>query len=182
MSLRYLVIGLEQRERRWCASHHEVAQVLRQTVDKEQRVEALVAYLLVDEQRLWHVASEERLVETEVVVIVEHVEVVDGILIGDVAIARSEHLVKDRQRVAHCAIGLLRYHIECRGVGSNALVLADVLQLLHDVGHRDARKVIDLASRQDGGDNLLLLGGGEDEDGILGWFLQSLEEGIESGL
>lgn len=57
-----------------------------------------------------------------------------------------------------------------------------MLQLLHDVGHRDAGEVINLATRQDGGDNLLFLSGGENEDGIVGRFLKGLKESIERRL
>ena len=182
VTLGNVVIHLEQTYGRWCACHHEVAQVLRQAVDKEERVKSIVAYFLVDEQCLWHVAGEEGLVETEVVVVVEHIEVVDGSLIGDVAIAGCKHLVENRERVAHGTVGLLCDDVEGGRLGGDALVLADALQLFDNVGHGDACKVINLATRQDGGNNLLLLGGGEDEDSILGRFLKSFQERVECRL
>ena len=177
-----VIVHLKQAHRLWRAGHHQVAHVLRQTVHKVERVEALIPNLLVDEQRLGHIATAKCLVEPEVVVIVEHIQVLDSALVGDVALARCQHLVIDRQRIAHGTVGLLRYHVERGRLGCHALVLADALQLLHDVGHSDARKVIDLATRQDGGDNLLLLGGGENEDGILGRLLKGLEKRIKRRL
>ena len=97
-------------------------------------------------------------------------------------LGRGGHLVEDGQCVAHGAVGLLGDDVERGGLGLDIFLLTDVLQLLHDVGHGDAGKIIDLATRQDGGNHLLLLGGGKDEDGIFGRFLQRLEEGIEGRL
>ena len=37
-----------------------------------------------------------------------------------------------------------------------------------------------MGARADGGQHLLRLGGGEDEDEVLGWFLDDLEQGVES--
>ena len=53
------------------------------------------------------------------------------------------------------------------------------MQLAHNVLSGDSRKVVDLATAQDGGNNLMLLGGGEDEDGVSRGLLESLQEGIE---
>ena len=95
VSLGNVGIHLEQPYGLWSACHHQVAQVLSQSVDKEQRVKPFVPNFLVDEQCLWHVATQECFVEAEVVVIVQNVEVVNSVLVGDIAVARSEYLVKD---------------------------------------------------------------------------------------
>ena len=139
----------------------------------------MVANLLEHEQCAGHIASQECLVETEVVVVVEYIEVLDGVLVGDVALARSRHLVEDGECVAHGAVGLLRNDIERGTFGLDTAVGSNILQLCHNVGYGDAGEVIDLASRQNGGNNLLLLGGGEDEDSVFGRFLESFEEGVE---
>ena len=155
--------------------------MLCQTVDEELRVEAVFTNILVDEQCLWNVTFQERLVETEIVVVVEHVEVLDCALIGDIALARSRHLVEDGERVAHCAISLLGNHVEGCCLGSHATVGADVFQLLHDVGHLDAREVVDLAARENRRDNLLLLGGCQNENRVFGRLFQRLQKRVESG-
>ena len=48
-------------------------------------------------------------------------------------------------------------------------------------GNADAVEVVGLAAAEDGGEYLVLLGRGEDEDGMCGRFLQSLQEGVEGG-
>ena len=180
--LRHLVVHLQQFAGLGRAGYHQVTQVLCQAIDKELRVKALVTYLLVDEQGLVDIPSQEGLDKPKVVVIIEHVEVVERALVGDMPLGGCGHLVKDGEGVAHSAVGLLCDDVEGRRLGVDALMLTDVLQLLDDIGHGDAREIINLATRQDGRDDLLLLGGGKDKDGIFGRFFQRLEEGIEGSL
>ena len=51
--------------------------------------------------------------------------------------------------------------------------------MLDDVGDGHALEVVNLTTREDGGQNLVLLGCGEDEHHVSGRLLQSLQEGIE---
>ena len=178
-TLRHFVAHLEQALCGWGESHQHIANVLRQAIDEEERVEATVANLFVDKQSLGNIAGAERLHQAEVVVVVEHIEVVDGTLVGDIAKRGGRHLVEDGERVAHGTVGFLCNHIEGGRLGGDALLRGDILQLLHHVVDGDAREVVDLATRQYGGDNFLLLGGGKNEDGVGGRLLKCLEECIE---
>ena len=100
-------------------------------------------------------------------------------LVGDVALAEARRLVKDRQRVAHTAVGLLGYHVQRLGLCLDAFALCHHLEVVYNAGHGHAVEVINLATADDGGQYLVLLGGGEDEDDV-GWrFLERLEEGVE---
>jgi hypothetical protein len=49
------------------------------------------------------------------------------------------------------------------------------------IGYRHSLEVVNLASAQDGRQNLMLLGSGEDEDDMLRWLFQRLEKGVEGG-
>ena len=51
--------------------------------------------------------------------------------------------------------------------------------MVHHVVDGDALEVVDLAAAEYCGDDLVLLGGGENEDYIGGWFLKGLEESVE---
>ena len=90
-----LVIHLQQFACLGRGGDHQVAQVLCQTVNKKLRVEALVADFLIDEQGLHHVTGQEGVHKPEVVVIVQHVQVVERALVGDMPLGRGGHLVKD---------------------------------------------------------------------------------------
>ena len=69
--------------------------------------------------------------------------------------------------------------VECLVIGRNTLLIGYVAQILHAVLNLDAVEVVDLTTREDGGDNLMLLGGSQDEDSVAWWLLKGLEEGVE---
>ena len=117
--------------------------------------------------------------DLEIIVVVEHVEVVDDVLIGDVLAAEAHHLVKDGECVAQGAVGLLRDDIQGFGFGVDAFALGHKNQVLGDVVDGDALEVKDLAAREYGRDDFVLLSRGENELGIRGRLLESLQEGVE---
>ena len=69
--------------------------------------------------------------------------------------------------------------VECLIIGLDTLLLRYVTQILHAILNLNAVEVVDLTTRQDGGYDLMLLGGGEDEDGVTGRLLKGLKEGVE---
>ena len=162
--------------------HQQVAQMTGQTGDEVLPLEALRENLVEREHALRYLAFHTVVSETEVIVVVEHVQVLDGALIGDVATTERSYLVEDAQCVAHASIGFLRNDVQCRILSRNAFFLCHILQVSHDVVHTHALEVVNLASAHDGGQNLMLLGGGKNEDGMLRRFFQCLQEGIEGGL
>lgn len=52
-------------------------------------------------------------------------------------------------------------------------------KMLYDVAHRDAVEVIDLAPRENGGYDFVLLGGGENEYDVARGLFESLEKSVE---
>ena len=89
------------------------------------------------------------------------------------------HLVENRQGIAHAAIGLAGNDAQGLFLVIVAFLLGHVLEMAHDVGHLHAVEVVDLATAEDGWQNLVLLRGGQDEDGVGGRLFKGLEEGIE---
>ena len=55
----------------------------------------------------------------------------------------------------------------------------DVFEVFDRVFDADAVEIVDLAAREDRGDDLVLFGGRQDEDGVCGRLLEGLEEGVE---
>ena len=64
----------------------------------------------------------------------------------------------------------------------DALLGRNVLQIADHVFDADAVEVIGLAAGEDGGQDLVLLGGGQDEDGMCRGLFERLEEGVEGCL
>ena len=57
-----------------------------------------------------------------------------------------------------------------------------MLEVRHGFGHFHAVEVIDLTTRQDGGQNLVFLGRSQDKDGMRGRFLECFEKRVEGRL
>ena len=144
--------------------------------------EALVEHLVEQEHHLRDVDLQQAVGHFEIVVIVQHIEVFDRLGVGDVPVRERSHLIEDRKRVAHAAVGLSGYDIERLLFILYAFALGHMLEMRHRFGHFHAVEVINLTAREDGGQNLVLLGGGQDEDGVCGRFLEGFEKRIEGRL
>ena len=88
-------------------------------------------------------------------------------------------MVEERERVPHTAVGLLRDDVETVWVGVDALLLREVLEVLHDVVHLHTVEVKYLTTRENRGQNLVLLRGREDEFCVGGRLFERLQKGIE---
>ena len=178
----HLVARLDEFCRLSVLTDEQVAEVARQTRDEVLPLEPLRQNLVQRQHALRDFPFQEVVRQAEVVVVVKHVQVLDGLLIGDVAAAERRHLVEDAQRVSHTAVGLLSDDVQRRLLHLDAFLLRHMLQMTHDVVHRHALEVVDLASAHDGRQNLVLLRRRQDEDGMLRRLLQRLQERVERRL
>ena len=158
---------LEEHQGALVATDEQVTEVGGQAGDDVLAVEAFLQNLVEDEQRGADVAREHGVGEAEIVVVIEHVEVLDHGLVGHVAAGVADGLIEDGEGVAHAAVGFLGDDVEGLGLGLDALLLGHVLQVADDVGDGDAGEVVDLTAGEDRGEDLVLLRGGEDEDGVV---------------
>ena len=124
----------------------------------------------------------EHIREAEVVVIVYDVQILDGFLIRYLSAGKTHHLVEYGKSVTHAAVRFLCNYGKCFLIGCDTLFLCHRRKVLYDVLVAYAAEIVNLATGQYGGDDLMLLGCGKDENGILGRFLQCLEEGVEGSL
>ena len=105
----------------------------------------------------------------------------DGPLVVDAAVVRpADELVHDREGVAHRAAAGAHHEGEDAGADLDALGLAQVGEVaLEDVG-RDETEGVVVGARADGADDLLRLGGGEDELHVRRRLLDELEQRVEA--
>ena len=150
-----------------------------QSRDEHLGREALRQHLVEQHQGIDIVTREEQLSSLEVGVVVEDIERRCHILIVELGAAERHRLVEHRQSITHTAIGLMGDEVERLVVSLDTLLRSDIAQILHAILNPYAVEVVDLTAREDGGDNLMLLGCCEHKDGVLGRLLQSLEEGVE---
>ena len=109
-------------------------------------VEALVYYVVQQHHHVCRLVLQAQVDDVKVVVGVEHVQVLNHLFICDVALTETCSLVEHRQRVSHSAVGLLRYHVQRLFLVSYAFLVGHHLQVVDDVGHRHALKVINLTA------------------------------------
>ena len=75
-------------------------------------------------------------------------------------------MVRNLQGIAHAAVGFLGDQAQRLFLVGDALFLGHHFQMCDGVGHVHALEVIDLAAGDDGGQDLVLLRGGKDEDDV----------------
>ena len=95
------------------------------------------------------------------------------------AAAKGNGLVGQRQRIAHGAARGARQQAQGLGFGSHAFLAKHLAQMLqHGLG-RHGPQVELQAAAEHGHGHLLRIGGGQHELQVLGWLFQRLEHGVE---
>ena len=85
--------------------------------------------------------------DLEIIVVVQHVQVIYDILIGDVFARETDHLVKDGERVTQGTIGFLCDDIQGLRLCCHPFTLGDEGQMFGNVINRNPLEVKDLATR-----------------------------------
>ena len=118
--------------------------------------------------------------QSEIIFVVQYIQVLDYALIADVSAGKADHLVEDRQSITHTTVSFQGNHIQCFRFGGNSFLRRYVCQMSNGVFHTDTVKIIDLAAGKDGWQNLMLLRSSQNEDGVAWRFFQCFQESIES--
>ena len=173
-------LGLVQKGVHSSASgHQEVSQVGAKRTHEVKGVEALRKHLVEGGHRGGVVPLQKVLHQGETVFIIKDVEVSQHIFALHVGPAESHRLVENGEGVPHGSVGLLPDDVEGLVVDGDAFLVGYAPQVLHHVGYADTVEVVGLAAGEDGGEDLVLLGGREDENRVCGRLFEGLEEGVE---
>ena len=127
-------------------------------------------------ERATDLAGHQRLEQVEYLRPVGEPEHVAQRLLLDRATAVGDRLVKHRQPVAHRAVGGPGGERERTGRYRRALLRGDAAEMRRQNLGVDAAQVETLAARQHGHRHPADLGGGEDEDDVLGRLLEGLQQ------
>ena len=164
------------------AGHHQIAEVSSPPRDEVMRVEPARHDVVEQQHGPRNVAGQRLVGEHKIRVVVEHMQLLGDGLVGQVLACERHELVEHRQRVAQRAVRFLCDDVQRFLLSLHPLLRRNVLQVGHGIWHRDAVEVENLATRQDGGKDLVLFCRGQDEDGV-GWrFLKGLQERVERRL
>ena len=177
--------GIRQFQQRIQAAgtgHDQVPQMRGQRTHEMQGVEALGKDFVQNQESMGIVALQEVVYQGEAVLIVQDIEVTDYVFILDIGSAESHGLVEDGEGVAHGAVGLGSDDMKGLVVYLHALLGGDPAQVPHHVRNGNPVEVIGLAPAEDGGENLVLLRGGQDENRVCRGLFQGFEKSVEGGL
>ena len=108
-------------------------------------------------------------------------QVVNRVAVRDAAVGGERgNQVEHRKGVAQASVGFLGDELQGFFLGLDAFLGRDARQVPTHVVHPDAVEVENLAPRQNGGDDFVLLGGGEYENGVGRRLFQRFQECVES--
>ena len=174
-----LVAHFEQGQCLLILRHEHVAHMFGQTLDEESAVEAFVDDIVEQHHDVADLVFQTQVDNLEVILGVEHVQVLNHLFVCDVALAERGCLVEDGEGIAHTAIGLLGNNVEGLFLVGDTFLLCHMHQMVDGVADGHALEIVDLATAEDGGKNLVLLGGGENEDHMCWRLLECFQECIE---
>ena len=112
-------------------------------------------------------------------------EEVERLLFGDAGLVAAEEgneLIEQGLGIAHAAVGRLSDDIDGIVGDSDVFRVGDHAEACGDGGDLNAAKIESLAAGNDGGEDLVDLGRGEDELGVCGRLLNGLEKGVPRAL
>ena len=143
-------------------------------------VKSFAQYIVQDQDGRPDISGKHCIRQPEIIFVIQDVQVIDNSLIGNIPICKTDYLVEDGQRVAHTTIRFLGNHIQGFRFSRHSFAGRYVFQMLHHIGNRDTRKVVYLATGQDGRQHLMLLRRSQNEQSMMGRFLQCFQKCIES--
>ena len=83
VTLPKLFTDFQKLYRNWVFTHHEASQMVAQAVDEMLRLKAFADDVVEDEQDVARVAAQDVVNDLEIIVVIQHIEVVDDILVGN---------------------------------------------------------------------------------------------------
>ena len=142
-------------------------------------VEAFLQDVVEYQQTVGHLVFKQAVCQAEIIFVVQHIQVFYDAVVCDMPVCKADHLVEDRQRIAHASVGFLRDDVQCFRLSVDVLFSGHILQVLGNVCNIDAVEVVYLAPAQDRGQNLVLFRCGEDEYRMLRRLFQCFQESVE---
>ncbi len=127
-------------------AHHEAAEVTAHAVDEMLRLETFINNIVDHQQDVAGVALQEVVHDSEIVVVVKHIEVFDHRLVGDVVARKADHLVEDRERIAQGTVGFLGDDVQSLRLSADAFAFGDKGQVLLDVFDGNTLEIKDLTA------------------------------------
>ena len=148
-------------------------------LNKKSAIKPLIDNRVEQYHNIAHLIIYREVDNLKIILAVEHVQILDNLIISDVTLAERCSLIEYRECIAHSSISLFGNHGQCLLFESDAFLLSHMLKVVDGVANSHTLKVVYLATAQDGGQNFMLLGCGQNENYMCWWFLKCFKECIE---
>ena len=172
----------QQGNRFFAGADHQIPEMGSQTVDVVVPLKALGQDFVEIDKQPGDIAFQDMVGAFKIDIHIQHVQVFRYRFSGEVLTGKAHHPVEDGKGIPHGPVGFLGDHVQGFLVRFNSLLFRDIFQVGRSIPHGNPPEIEDLAAREDGRDNFVLFGGGQDKDRVPGWFLQGFQEGIEGRL
>ena len=145
-------------------------------------IESFGQHLIKGEKSRRVISLQEGIHQRKAVLIVEHIQIAEDILIFHIGSAERDGLVEYCKGIAHRAISLMGNDMQRLVIYGHPFLRRYHTEVDYDILDCDSVEIVGLATRKDGRQNLMFLSSREDEDCMRRRFLECLEEGVECGL
>ena len=150
-----------------------------ESLNKKSAIKPLIDNRVEQYHNVAHLIIYREVDDLEIILAVEYVQVLDNFIISDVTLAERCSLIEYRECIAHTSISLFCNHGQCLLFESDTLLLGHMLKVVDGVANSHTLKVVYLATAQDGGQDFMLFGCGQNENHMCGWLLKCFKECIE---
>jgi hypothetical protein len=144
-----------------------------------RQVEAPAKGVIQERQcRRW-IASRDRRTQRHDQASIGHTQHRRGLLFAEPPFAGGQHLIEQRQRVAHRASPLAGNDVQRAGIELDRFAGQHIGEVLDQASRRHQLEVVALHAREDGLRQLVRIGGGKDEQRVRRRLFQRLEQRVE---
>ena len=144
-----------------------------------QGIETLGKNLIYNQQHRGIISCQCRIHNSERILVIQHIEILENILISNVSSAESHALIKKSKRVAHGSVRLPGYNVKGIIAYRHPFLTCDVTQIAHYVRNAYAIEIISLTARKNGRDYLVLFRRTQYENGVRRRFFKGFQKSVE---
>ena len=141
-----LFADLQKLHRHCVFAYQKTPQMVAHATHKMLWLKSFADDVVQNQEDVARVALQDVVNDLEIIVVIQDIQVVNDILVGDVLAAETHHLVKNGERVTQGTIGFLRDDVQGFRLCVHAFALGDKSQMLGNIIHRNPFEIKDLAA------------------------------------
>ena len=85
-------------------------------------IESFIQHIIQEQQSIADLVCQKMICQSEIIFVVQYIQVLDYALIADVSAGKADHLVEDRQGITHTTVSFQGNYIQCFRFGGNSFL------------------------------------------------------------